>query len=259
MEAFFDTPSSPKKGSQTSRPIKYHEIQSIVRMGLSAPTGDNAQHWRFTWNDQTLAIFYVKELGEHALNNNHHATYLSLGCLLESMSISASSFSLEVSYQLCTECEEDKPIALLTFNRSFKKTDPLVSEVLRRQTVRGALSREKMSAELKLLLDREVEKFENCRLAIYDEKDKQLLDYLLFCDELMWKNKKVSVDLLKWVRLSEKEISETRDGMPWQTLEVNTVERFMLRLFRVYPSVISLLWYLGFKFKINFLTKKAFR
>ncbi|MCB0415595.1 MAG: hypothetical protein KDD50_14755, partial [Bdellovibrionales bacterium] len=50
-----------------------------------------------------------------------------------------------------------------------------------------------------------------------------------------------------------------RDGMPWQTLEVNTVERFMLRLFRVYPSVISLLWYLGFKFKINFLTKKAFR
>jgi nitroreductase len=37
--------------------VSYSEIESLIELALRAPSGDNCQPWRFTWNDNTLAIF----------------------------------------------------------------------------------------------------------------------------------------------------------------------------------------------------------
>lgn len=119
--------------------ISYSEIENILKMALTAPSGDNAQPWRFTWNDNTLAIFCDVSLGRHALNNADHATWLSFGCFIEALTIGASGFKFQISAEYDFEYILSRPLAIVKFSRGNMKPDHLISEIMRRQTYRGKM------------------------------------------------------------------------------------------------------------------------
>jgi transposase len=236
--------------------ISYSEIESIIEMALTAPSGDNCQPWRFTWNDNTLAIFYQPQLGQHALNNNNHATWLTLGCLLEAFSISASGLKLRIRETLNFNEYTTKPVAILKFYREEIKTDSLISEIQRRKTIRQPYLDEKLPDSLIQLLKKEADTFlPECAFSFQDEKPTAILSYLYFCDEFMWKNVRVAKDFFKWVRLDDKEISNRQDGMPWLSLGLKKAEVAPFRFFRRFPSLIRFAWKLGFAKQINKMTE----
>jgi hypothetical protein len=235
--------------------ISYSEVESIIQMALKAPTGDNSQHWRFTWNDNTLAIFYDEILGRHALNNNNHATWLALGCILETIKISASGLRLKVSEELNFENSKTRPAAVVTLHRSEVHTDPLISEISTRRTDRIPFLKEPIAEEMLGLLNFEASKFKSCQFSLSQSTPIDILDYLIFCDEFMWKNTKIAKDFFSWVRLNEKEISLRPDGMQWFNLGLKKSELAPIRFFRKFPHLIKLFWNFGFSRQINRMTE----
>lgn len=247
METAFESPMK----------ISYREIESILEMAAMAPSGDNCQPWRFTWNENTLAVFYDKELGEHALNNNDHAALLTLGCLLESIVISASAFKIQVTPSLVAESQfwSERPAVLIQCQRTEITTDPLISEIPRRRTQRAPFSQEKVSAAVVQMMQIEAKRFPLCQLSINQKDPDILFDYVYFCDGFMWRNKQVARDFLAWTRLDDSEIQKHQDGMPWTTLGIKKSETLPLKLFRRFPNLISIFWTLGFSHQIKKLTK----
>ncbi|MBK7960991.1 MAG: hypothetical protein IPK04_07135 [Bdellovibrionales bacterium] len=235
--------------------VSYSEIESLIELALRAPSGDNCQPWRFTWNDNTLAIFYEQSLGQHALANNNHATWLSLGCLIEALIIGASGLKLRLSERYDFANWKSAPVAILKFQRQTMKTEALISEIQRRKTVRLPYVETELPADVIKLLRVEASTFTTCDFSLKSEKPIEILDYLTFCDEFMWKNRKVATDFLKWVRTDQKEIESHDDGMPWWTLGIQKAELVPIRIFRRYPKLIGLLWNLGFAKKMNQMTR----
>jgi hypothetical protein len=131
------------------------------------------------------------------------------------------------------------------------KTEALISEIQRRKTVRLPYVETELPADVIKLLRVEASAFTTCDFSLKSEKPIEILDYLTFCDEFMWKNRKVATDFLKWVRTDQKEIESHDDGMPWWTLGIQKAELVPIRIFRRYPKLIGLLWNLGFAKKMN--------
>lgn len=219
-------------------------------MALTAPSGDNSQHWRFTWNEKTLAIFYVPELGKHALNNGMHASWLSLGCLVEAVKIAASGFKLQITTEYELGEKPNVPVVKISFNKKEIKTDSLISEVFKRKTTRVPFSTEKVSDVVWELMGIEASRFDNTKFSFLKSVPEELHNYILSCDPLMWKNQNVAKDFLKWVRLSEEESQRTTNGMPWQTLGVSKADLLPFYFLKKWPLLIKILWPLGLGKKI---------
>jgi hypothetical protein len=249
--------SRENAASQSPQPVSYTEIESIIRMAMTAPSGDNCQPWRFTWNDETLAVFYEEQLGHHALNNCNHATWLSLGCLVESIGIAASGFRLRAHTRLNFENWQSQPMGVIYFTREQMCTDPLISEIFRRKTDRNLYHTTPLPETVIQQLKHEAVHYPGLHFSYKQGTPNALAGFVGFCDEYMWSNRRIASDFLHWVRLSDKEETESKDGMSWKSLGIQKADLFPLRLFRRLPFLISWLWKLGFQKKVNQTTKRS--
>jgi hypothetical protein len=248
--------NDPSPDVQPVGTVTVDDIRAIVSLAMTSPSGDNSQPWRFTWNGKSLAVFYESPRGEHALNNNHHSTYLTLGGLLEALKIAASSRNLKVKVTANLSQPEGKAIAILYFERQSMETDPDFSVLSVRQVDRRPFAKEPLTQSLKDELQVRATAFSSCQFTLIDRTEPELLSYLVTCDEFMWKNRNVFVDFLKWVHLSKKEIEQNNTGMPWPSLGLRWHEMLTFRLFRKFPSLVAWLWPLGLKASVNALSKK---
>ena len=246
-----------ERAAQVTPVISYKELETILRMALTAPSGDNCQPWRFTWNDETLAVFYEDSLGHHALNNDNHATWLSLGCLLETIAIASSGYRLRPHVQTDFENWKTKPVAVIHFTRETRPTDPLVSEIMRRKTHRTEFTNEPLPANIQQQMQSQAHRFQGCSFSFKPGAPEALFNYLSICDEGMWRNRHVAHDFLAWARLSDSESLRHADGMSWKSLGIQKKDLLPLRIFRRLPGLISWLWNIGFKKSVNLTTRKA--
>lgn len=235
--------------------ISLSEIEYMVEMALRAPSGDNCQPWSFSWKNQVLAISYNSKLGAHALNNNNHATWLTLGCLYETLVISATGLNLHVDATFDFENWNTGPVAILRLTRRPIQTDPLIAEIKRRRTTRLPYSKTKIRENVLAQMHVEARKFTNCKLSIKQTLPTQIMEYLYFCDAFMWKNMQVVKDFFKLVHLNQLKETHVTNGMPWQTLGINKLDLLPMRILKRFPSMIRILWKLGFSLKIKGLTQ----
>ena len=109
------------KSNATSIP---EAIYRIVEAAMQAPSGDNCQPWRFEWNGHELCVSHNEEKARHAFNRANHASYISLGCVLESISIAASHENLKAVYALSHEALKESISAVITFTLGPKLWPP---------------------------------------------------------------------------------------------------------------------------------------
>lgn len=242
-----ETPAQPA--------ISYAEIESILTVAMAAPSGDNSQPWNFTWRDGTLEIFYQQSLGSHALNNANHATWLSLGCLLEAIAISASGFKLKAREVFDYTNWQSQPVAILKFYREQVPADPLISEITSRRTHRTLFANDPLPQTLIEQMIAEARSFKSCNFSFRPGPPLKIYDFLKFCDEFLWKNTTVARDFLYWVRMSDQESANHQDGMSWRTLGIQKISLVPLRIIRHFPFLIPWFWHLGFRMVVNQTTR----
>jgi len=205
--------------------IADEKLRSILQVALRAPSGDNCQPWRFKWDGKTLHLSHDEERGRHALNRDNHASYLALGCLLESIEIQASTEGYGLSYELLPG---PSPRAAITFGPS-RERDPLAKELPRRFTDRRPFRRSSLNAELTDALIRSAERNRPTRLHLLTQVPPEFTNFLCGCEEIVWRERNYHRDLFEWIRFDEALAQSSRDGMPWRTLGVSYPESRMLQ------------------------------
>jgi UDP:flavonoid glycosyltransferase YjiC (YdhE family) len=240
--------------------IKETVIESIITAAIQSPSGDNCQPWQFQWNGESLLISYDELRGAHSLNRSNHASLLAFGGLLESIKISASQFGLLTSIQMLVKNTESKlPWAKVQFSNSSQNIDPLAFKLFQRCTDRrpykGGSITDSVFADIKVMANG----FKKARIHVDGSLSKKIISYFMDSENFLWTNKKIVQDLVKWMRLSRKEFTQSSDGMSWKNMYINVIDALFLRVLRTYPKSLKFFWNFGLKQKIRMMTKKSLK
>jgi hypothetical protein len=206
--------------------INEMELEKILSLAVRAPSGDNCQPWRLTWCDRKLSIFHNEARGRHALNRNNHASYLALGCLIESIAVAAAAAGFKTNSSVSLK-ESDAAWAQLSFQKSSPFDAELANQLTRRYTERRPFAKGWIPPGLfQSLLN---EKVDGCQASYVHQISHELTEYLCSLDQEVWQEQNAHRDLHRWLRFTEREVEKSRDGMPWPTLGINWFESRLLR------------------------------
>ncbi|MBV7538954.1 nitroreductase family protein [Duganella sp. sic0402] len=129
-------------------------MEQILDLARWAPSGDNTQPWRFEVLDEHRLVVHGHDTREHCVYDlDGHPSQMSIGALLETMAIAASTFQLELRSMRHTDTPDNRPTVSITLTPSpGMPADPLADAILRRSVQRRALSRRPLTASEKSAL-----------------------------------------------------------------------------------------------------------
>jgi len=115
-------------------------INQILELARWAPSGDNAQPWRFEILDEHHVVVHGFDTREHCMYDlNGFGSQLAQGALLETLRIAATGFGLRAETSLRGDAPETRPVYDVWLHRdSGVQVDPLLPFIERRCTQRRA-------------------------------------------------------------------------------------------------------------------------
>ncbi|NYE61108.1 nitroreductase [Duganella sp. 1224] len=129
-------------------------LEQILELARWAPSGDNTQPWRFEVLDDRRLVVHGHDTRDHCVYDlDGHPSQMSIGALLETMAIAASTFALAMRAIRHTDTQPHRP----TFSIEFLSApgldpDPLVDAILPRAVQRRPLSRRPLATSEKAAL-----------------------------------------------------------------------------------------------------------
>lgn len=122
-------------------------VEQILDLARWAPSGDNAQPWRFEVLDELRFVIHGKDTRDHCFYDlDGRPTQLALGALIETAAIAASRHGLRLDAQLLPMADATRP----TFDvqlvpQASLAADPLWPAIPERSVHRRPLSRQALT------------------------------------------------------------------------------------------------------------------
>ncbi len=93
-------------------------ITEIVKAGIIAPSGGNAQPWKLVYTNSGLFIFHDAHFSHSLLDFNNLGSYVAIGAVIENMRIKASTFGFGISTDYFPNKSDRNLITHIAFNKS---------------------------------------------------------------------------------------------------------------------------------------------
>ena len=196
--------------------------QRILDLGMTAPSIDNSQPFYFQWDESRLYIFRDAERDRKRGNTSNCVSMVALGCLVECIAIAASGEHLVAKINFTyNRLEPEANWVIISFLTDSTMPDELLPGLKLRHSDRRRYQGGSPSDPIfrKVLAD--ADRVKNCTLHFRMPDDQMLIDYLIRCEAFFWADRQMLPEMLSWVRWNRKEVQKTRDGMPWQSMDVS--------------------------------------
>jgi len=209
-------------------------IHYIIRAGIKAPSGDNAQPWKFSFKDNTIFLYLNKEADKSFFNINQIASIISCGAVLENMRIAASAFDLSTNINLLPSGLEDDLMASIELIHNGTPRNPLFASIWKRNTNRTFYEKKPIPSLVLNDLKKSISGIPGVKLHFVIEKDelKKLAKIIYKTDRIRTENRSLHEYLGKMIRYSHEEAIETCDGLPIKNLEAGLAGEIFLKATR---------------------------
>jgi nitroreductase len=204
-----------------------------VACAARAPSGGNAQPWRFVAEGATVTAFYAERQPVGLLNFGGRATPLALGAALENACVAAEALGFRALIELGAD---GGPVAWsVRLERVGPRVEARAQAVLHRSTNRrNGPSAPIGAAELEALrrvgLPAEVDIVRGKDLA-------GLADAIAELDRVQFVSSKFHGELFSEIRWTPEEARSTRDGLDVASLELSPTDRAALEVVRSAPAM----------------------
>lgn len=205
------------------------EIQQIFEFGLRYPSGDNCQPFKITKiNANEYLVSYDITTAKHILNSDNISSIISLGALIESISIAASQFNCYITTRFEKDFGTDsKDWLSFKIIKASTPRDNLIDSITKRHTDRGNYKIDLSDLEFKKLHLSLQKTIRDKNVKVYTAKvTDKIVHYLLRCEEIFWKEKQIVKDLSRWIKFKKTEVPN--DGFTWKNLSLSFLEAKML-------------------------------
>jgi molybdopterin/thiamine biosynthesis adenylyltransferase len=215
-------------------------IRYLVTMGTWAPSADNCQPWRFTWDGETLLLLKDPERTGFFYDVNNESTLITLGAVIENIWIAATHYGLETSLKMFPSEQNSNVVAELKFRQADMDEDPLYSFIMHRCVNRKPYRRQKIAHDVVQKLTDVVAETPGADMLWMDEKDvKNEMKKIIFdADRILFEDQRLHHGLFRWLRMEKEDAAKT-DGMNMDVLELNFFQR---KVFPVLSNWTVLSW-----------------
>ncbi|MGY6276126.1 hypothetical protein [Methylomonas sp. MgM2] len=218
-------------------------IEQILNTAIRAPSGDNVQPWRFeiTNNCTQVKLYNLPERDNSYYNYRQAASYISHGALIENLIIASKHYGYKSSIDLFPDESNPDFVARIIFHSDDVEIDPLYDAIFNRTTNRFHYQNHQVSGEeLQSIID-SISKIKGINAYFIHEPRiiKKLAIALIPNDRLVFERRDIHRFLFSQIRWNQKEIDESKDGMPIDTLGLNGLEKAFFPMLRFW-------WFVNF-------------
>lgn len=220
----------PKQGE----PVSTEAMSYILRAGIQAPSGDNAQPWKFAVHGDQVQLFLDRSADQSFFNVQQLASIISCGAVLENMRVAASELGLAAKINLLPQGDESELMARVSFRAEGVQADPLRAALWQRCTNRKPYSKVNLEPDLQAKLLQSVSSMEGCSLHLLTAKHdlKKLAGLVYQADRIRTEHRALHEHLMNMIRFNEQEFYARRDGFPVKNLEAGKSGEIMLKIMR---------------------------
>ena len=215
--------------------LSQEEIQQIVKAGIIAPSGGNAQPWKFVYSSKGLFIFHDAHFSHSLLDYNHLGSYIAIGAVMENITVKAASMQLKPLVSLFPASGNPELAAHISFIKSNENAHLTYLEpaIPLRVTNRELSKREALSPEFYNNLHQAISGNSGAKLIVVDNEVlmEKLGSILATAEMLRIMHPRGHYDTFtNELRWTEKEIHEKMDGLDVNTLGASKPEVAALKI-----------------------------
>lgn len=223
------------------------DLESILRLAVRAPSGDNQQPWRFRWDGVVLDVIGLPERMHPYLEFADCGLALTIGGLLKAIELAAAKLGWRAQEHLFPIANQPQLYAAVSFEcAATDGTDSLAKFIDQRCTNRRQYDQQPLDpATVAELLD--AVSANACRVRIITDaaKKEKLGAAATAFLRLMLENEERHAVLFANVAWTEAEERQKKEGLPLASLEFDPAQRFLFRRARKWGT-IRLLNRIGF-------------
>ena len=219
-------------------------LNYIIKAGIQAPSGDNAQPWKFAKSNNRIDLHLDKNADNSFFNVNQMASIISCGAVIENMKVAATRFGLKADLCYGQDCN----IVQMDFSRTDTiEEDTLADHIWKRKTNRKLFDTQKVSQVLLDELRNSIQEIPGTDIHFLTDRLqlKKLAQLVGQADQIRAERQDLHEHLIKMIRFSPAEASKKRDGFYIKNLEAGLHGEAFLRATRSWP-VMNVANRLGF-------------
>lgn len=211
-------------------------FKKILDKAVHAPSGDNSQPWRFSFDNDSILIFNIENRDPTLYNFRQRGSYVSHGAVIENIAIIAGALGYRVRIEAFPEGETCT--AKIMLEPSSTTSDVLCDAILERSTNRKPYRREALDPDHKRVIFDSAKAYQDISLKLVEDKDqlKALAQAISLNEQLVMENRPLHDFLFSIIRWSKRE-EERAPGLYIKTMEFPLPQRLLLRLVRHWPFV----------------------
>jgi hypothetical protein len=239
-------PPAPEEGGTASGRVSSTVIDYVLSAGLQAPSGDNAQPWKFRTGDNRIEVSIDPDADASFFNVCQMASVISAGAVVENMVIAAGGCGFEGRVSLFPRHDDADLAARIELVPTDEPPDPLIGSIWRRHTNRTMYHDRPLVPAAIDAVTESVADFEGARLHVLDDKARlrRLAKVIRTADLLRVSHRGLHEHFHSMVRHSSSEAEATGDGFPLENLEAGAAGNVFIKLSRPWP-VMNVLNSLG--------------
>lgn len=219
-----------------SQHINNVQLEELIQAACLAPSGGNAQPWKFLYKDDRIFIFHDEHFSYSLLDYNNLGSGIAFGAMIENIDIKASQIGLSAKADILPIKEEPALVAVINIGSKETNTLTYLAPVItQRLTNRNISERILLKPEdSKALIDMAAT-VPGARLQLFDTYAdiEALADVLTNTERIRFMHKQGHYDtFVKELRFSREEVLATADGLDIETLNMTNSEKAALQIAR---------------------------
>lgn len=216
-------------------------IAKILAAASEAPSGENAQPWRFVIRGAELFVYNLPERDQSLYNFAQRGSYVAHGALLENIRIAAVANGQQAKWRLFPNSSEPNLVAVVSFFNGPTDTDGLYPAIFKRCTNRKPYQKIPLTGEQRAALLSAVADLPGQVRMTEQPADIVALALVGSMNErIVFENKLLHDFLFSHITWTEAEAAEKKFGFYIKTLEMPGPAEFSFKLFRHWPIVNTL-------------------
>jgi hypothetical protein len=232
-ESYYPISPYPRPAGRNANGVSSDEIRFIVYHGSLAPSGGNAQPWRFEWRKQQLDAIHLPDRSWTLLDFNNCASYVAFGAVAENIDLAARELGLHADI----EAVPDRTLTDLIFRARFRRdatiatNTPLFEQIRLRVTNRKLGERQPLSLAEETALE-EVARCSGAKLSFLKESSalEQVGEVIARCDRFIFLNQQTHREMIGEIRWNPEQVLSTRDGIDIASLHLPAADAAVMQL-----------------------------
>jgi tRNA A37 threonylcarbamoyladenosine dehydratase len=208
-------------------------VKELVQTAILAPSGGNAQPWKWKYDNRNLYLFINSEYEPKLVDFKNTASYIGLGAATENLVLKAHQLNLEVKIQKFPLGETSNLVSVFHFfSKEDSKgidglelhiADDLVSSIPKRTVNRKITPKHLIETERLEKLVKMAQSVPGCNLSFLTES-KDLADISEIigkADRMRIMHKKGHLEFMAEIKWTEEEAEKTKKGIDINSLDLS--------------------------------------